>query len=204
VELPRGPHGLARELVAGSQRQRLVNALIAHVGEHGYAATSVADVVARAGVSRKTFYEHFRDKEDCFLAAYQIGKEALLARLVAAVADSPADADPAGQLRAAIHAYLDFFASESSFAASFMLEAAAAGPASVELRSGCRRDFIELTRAWYAAAHPDGAPPAAYAFAAAAGAADSLILDHIRDHGAASLLEIEPAVMHCYVALLGL
>jgi AcrR family transcriptional regulator len=189
--------------VAGSQRQRLVNALIAHVGEHGYAATSVADVVARAGVSRKTFYEHFRDKEDCFLAAYQIGKEALLGRLVTAVGETYGT-DPVAQLRAAIHAYLEFFAQETSFAASFMLEAAAAGPASVELRSECRRDFIELTRAWYAATHADREVPPTYAFAAAAGAADSLILDHIRDHGAATLLEIEPAVIHCYIALLGL
>jgi AcrR family transcriptional regulator len=160
-------------------------------------------VIARAGVSRKTFYEHFRDKQACVLAAYEIGKDALMASLVTAVSE-PASADPVGQLRAAIHAYLSFFAHESSFAAMFLLEAVAAGPAAAQLRNDCRQDFIGVTRAWYDATHGAEKRPPDHAFAAAVGAADSLILDHIRENGPATLLEIQPAVMHCYVALLGL
>src|SRR4051794_32391335 len=82
--LPRGPHGLAREVVAASQRGRLIDAIAHVVAEKGYARTTVADVIERAGVSRKTFYEHFRDKETCFLAAYDTGVEVLLATMRAA------------------------------------------------------------------------------------------------------------------------
>src|ERR1700691_3289722 len=68
--LPHGPHSLSRERVATDQRQRLTMALIAAIGERGYTATTVADIVARAGVSRKTFYQHFAGKQECFLTAY--------------------------------------------------------------------------------------------------------------------------------------
>jgi AcrR family transcriptional regulator len=56
--------------VISSQRDRLFEAMIAAVAEKGYGATTVADVIAGAGVSRATFYELFGDKEDCFIAAH--------------------------------------------------------------------------------------------------------------------------------------
>ena len=68
--LPRGPHALTREEVAASQQTRIMNAMIELIGEQGYAATTVAQVTAGAGVSRKAFYEHFANKEECFLATY--------------------------------------------------------------------------------------------------------------------------------------
>ena len=74
TQLPRGPHRLAREEVLASQRGRMLAAIAEAVAEKGYAATTVADVVGRAGVSRKTFYEHFADKEECFLAAWDAGR----------------------------------------------------------------------------------------------------------------------------------
>ena len=72
VRLPRGPHTLTRKQVRSSQRERLIAAMIALVGENGYASTTVAKVIARAGVSRKAFYEHFTNKEACFLVAYDV------------------------------------------------------------------------------------------------------------------------------------
>lgn len=68
--LPHGPHRLTREEVQASQRQRLLDAMLANVGERGYAATTVAHVTAAARVSRSAFYEQFADKRDAFLAAY--------------------------------------------------------------------------------------------------------------------------------------
>jgi AcrR family transcriptional regulator len=68
--LPRGRHGLPREAVADSQRIRILTAMIEVVAARGYADTRVVDVIGTAGVSRKTFYELFDSKEDCFLAAY--------------------------------------------------------------------------------------------------------------------------------------
>ncbi len=68
--LPPGRHSVPAEEVARQQRLRLMNGMLDAVGEQGYVATSVADVLARAGVSRRTFYEHFADKEACFLQAF--------------------------------------------------------------------------------------------------------------------------------------
>jgi AcrR family transcriptional regulator len=68
--LPRGRHKLSREQVATSQRTRLMHATIELVGERGYSATTVGDLVARAGISRKAFYEHYANKQECFLATY--------------------------------------------------------------------------------------------------------------------------------------
>ncbi len=56
--------------MATNQRQRLLEGMIDAVGAKGYAATTVSDVIKRAGVSRKAFYEHFANKEECFLATY--------------------------------------------------------------------------------------------------------------------------------------
>jgi AcrR family transcriptional regulator len=68
--LPHGPHGLGREAVARHQRARLYGGMAESVYQRGYGATSVAHVIALAGVSRRAFYEQFSNKEDCFLATY--------------------------------------------------------------------------------------------------------------------------------------
>jgi AcrR family transcriptional regulator len=69
--LPRGRHGLPRELVAENQRERLITGVIEAVAEHGYGATTIAQITAAAKLSRRTFYEHFANKEACFAAAYE-------------------------------------------------------------------------------------------------------------------------------------
>src|SRR5438105_1831196 len=89
TRLPSGRHGLTREAVVASQRSRLIDAMAQVVAERGYPATTVADVVERAGVSRRTFYEQFADKEACFLAAYDVGLTAVLGRIKEAVEGVP-------------------------------------------------------------------------------------------------------------------
>lgn len=69
--LPRHRHNLTREEVRRSQSARIINAAIELFGKHGYATTSVLDVVKQAGVSRKTFYELFETKEAVVVAAYR-------------------------------------------------------------------------------------------------------------------------------------
>ena len=69
--LPRGRHGLPRELVTRSQRERLLAAVVRATAAKGYEATTVADILDEAGVGRETFYELFDDKRDCVLAAHQ-------------------------------------------------------------------------------------------------------------------------------------
>jgi AcrR family transcriptional regulator len=68
--LPRGPHSLTREQVAANQRRRIQEGMIDTINEKGYTASTVSDVIKRAGVSRRAFYEHFANKDECFLATY--------------------------------------------------------------------------------------------------------------------------------------
>ena len=57
------------EVVAASQRLRLLEAISGLVAEHGYAAVTIGDIATRAGTAKRTFYDHFPDKLQCFLAA---------------------------------------------------------------------------------------------------------------------------------------
>ena len=87
--LPKGPHDLTRDQVQASQRERILDAILDAVGEHGYAATTVAHVTKAAGISRTTFYEQFRSKEDAFLTAYDAFGERFLADMTRVTATSP-------------------------------------------------------------------------------------------------------------------
>jgi AcrR family transcriptional regulator len=82
--LPPGRHGLPREFVAENQRERLLNGVVEAVAEHGYNATTIGAITAAAQISRRTFYEHFGDKEGCFLAAYEMIDEHVRASMLAA------------------------------------------------------------------------------------------------------------------------
>src|SRR5213076_3186323 len=107
-------HGVHAVDIASSQRARLLAAMATVVAEKGYAATTVADVVSAAGVSRSTFYELFASKEGCFLDAYNEGVEDLLLAVREAVREAPDDWR--AQLRAGIRAYLARLARTDHFA----------------------------------------------------------------------------------------
>src|SRR3954452_10779441 len=117
--LPRGPHNLARDDVLASQRVRMLEAMAEAVAVKGYAGTTVGDVVAGAGVSRKTFYEHFRDKEECFLSAFDSGVNALLGAIASA---EPDEGDGwLERLRTRVRAYLVTLAARPQFARAFLI-----------------------------------------------------------------------------------
>jgi AcrR family transcriptional regulator len=125
--LSAGRHSLTREVVLASQRGRVLDAMAQAVAEHGYGATTVAHVVALAGVSRKTFYEHFSDKEDCFLALYDTGIAYVLGRLAEAVGDETSDGDPRARVTAGLEAFLAVLAEEPAFSRAIIVEVHAAG-----------------------------------------------------------------------------
>jgi AcrR family transcriptional regulator len=70
--LPKGRGQGSPEQNALNQRARLQGAMVAAVARHGYAETTIAQLVSLAGVSRGTFYKHFADKEQCFLSTYDV------------------------------------------------------------------------------------------------------------------------------------
>jgi len=70
--LPHGPHRLDRTTVIRHQRMRIHGAMVEAVAEHGYWGTSVKQVIGLAGVSRRSFYEQFANKQDCFLETFDL------------------------------------------------------------------------------------------------------------------------------------
>jgi AcrR family transcriptional regulator len=70
-KLPRGPHALPQDVVIAHQRERLLDAATAAMAEQGYAELTVRDLIDRAGVSRRTFYQLFEGKDDCVFAAHE-------------------------------------------------------------------------------------------------------------------------------------
>lgn len=144
-QLPRGNHRLARDEVLASQRGRMLLAVAAAAAEKGFAATTVADVLSRAKVSRETFYEHFDNKKDCFLAAYDTGIQATLDSMAAAV-----DAAQSGGLEAlsaALTSYLDGLVENPDIARTFLIEIYAAGPDALPRRVAVHEQFIDAVHA---------------------------------------------------------
>ena len=142
--LPRGPHTLSRDEVAHSQRARMLAAVAEVVAERGYAAATIAEISRRAGVSPKTFYEHFQDKLDCYLAAYDEFAAVLLARIGAALdADAPWD----DFVDAAMTAYLGTLEREPEVARAFLVEIDAAGPIARTRRRTAYAQFAALLQA---------------------------------------------------------
>ncbi len=70
--LPHGPHRLARNEVILHQRRRIHGAMVEAIAQSGYERTSVKQVIGLAGVSRRSFYELFANKEECFLATFDL------------------------------------------------------------------------------------------------------------------------------------
>jgi AcrR family transcriptional regulator len=140
--LPRGRHRLTREEVVASQRGRLLLGMAEAVAEKGYIRTSVAEVLKRVHVSRETFYEHFADKEACFLAAFDKAGELLEAgvREAAGTPDLPA----MERFDRALTAYLDLMAREPALAKMFLTEIYAAGPAAADRRFEVQRRWVNL------------------------------------------------------------
>jgi AcrR family transcriptional regulator len=202
-ELPRGPHRLSRDVVLASQRGRLIEAMIGAVADKGYAGTTVADVVARAGVSRKTFYEQFVDREDCFLASYDACVDILLARLVAGV--GAADGTWTDRVRAGVRAYLDVLAAEPAAARTFLVEVLAAGPRALERRAAVHERFAALVCGLHAEARADHprlpeVPPEAVR--ALVGGMDQVVSDRVREGRGAGLRDLEDALTWFQLAIL--
>ena len=123
-----------------SQRNRIHQAMIEVVSERGYPETRVVDVIGVAGVSRKTFYELFDSKEDCFLAAYDVLLENLLGEATDAFESKPG-APWAERVAAALEALLEHLAGHPDEARFAIVEVLAAGPKALARRDAALRQF---------------------------------------------------------------
>ncbi len=127
--LPRGPQALPREQVAEHQRRRLHQAMVECVDERGYAATTISQLVARARVSRRSFYERYRNKDECLIGTYDeiVGRLGL--RMEAALGRAGTWPE---RLEAFLKTLFDAAADRPDAARLVCVEMAAAGPAGVQ------------------------------------------------------------------------
>jgi AcrR family transcriptional regulator len=142
--LPPGRHGLPRDFVVHNQRERLIAGLAEAVAEKGYGGTTIADITRHAAVSRRTFYEHFEGKDECFVAAFDTVTEQLRERVGEAFDGE--DEWPAAT-RAALDAMLTFLAAEPNLARLAMVEAMVAGPVVVERYDAAVQTFLPYLKA---------------------------------------------------------
>ena len=123
--LPGGHHGLSREQILDSQRERLLAAMAHEVAARGYRATTITEVGRFAKVSTRDFYSLYESKEQCFLAAFEVVGDHLREVISAAGA---AEADWPHQVIAAIRASLEFFSANPDLARLCLLESVSATP----------------------------------------------------------------------------
>jgi AcrR family transcriptional regulator len=115
-----------------TQRERLLTAMVRLVVRDGYASTTIAQVIAAAGVSRPTFYEYFSDRQDCFLVSLESVTERVIADVAGALQDAPGE--QAEQVT--IKTLVAWAASQPEQGRLLTSEAMAAGPRALEARDG--------------------------------------------------------------------
>ena len=137
--LPRGRHGLPRELVERSQRERLLAAVVRVTVAKGFESTTVADILGEAGVGRESFYELFDDKLACMLAAHKILADDLEKRVRAVyLGDGPWPE----RTRRSLAAILEWFAADPEAARFFLVELSTVGPA---FRATFKAEYARFT-----------------------------------------------------------
>ncbi len=137
--LPRGRHGLPRELVERSQRERLMAAVVKVTVAKGCESTTVGDILGEAGVGRESFYELFDDKLDCMMAAHKILLDDLEARVRATyIGDGPWPP----RVREGLATTLDWFAADPEASRFLLVEMSTVGPA---FRSIFKREYGRFT-----------------------------------------------------------
>jgi AcrR family transcriptional regulator len=187
-QLPPGRHGLSRDFVAANQRQRILDAVVDVVAFKGYVDMSVEDIVATAGVSRRTFYDNFKSKDEAFLQAYdEIGMEAI--RRVGAAYD--ASAIFADGVIACLRAFLEFGVAEPRYADMCIVEVLAAGPAAIERRNAVMKSLAELLHRG-AQTVPDGIRPPKLTAETVVGGIYEVIYSRILDGKTSELLSLLP------------
>jgi AcrR family transcriptional regulator len=187
-------NGLGRERVIDIQRARMLAAMFDVVFERGAANASVAHVVARSGVSRRTFYELFADREDCFLAAFD--------EAVAHASESVLDAyeTQSGwreRIRASLAALLQFLDDQPAMARLLVVEVLGAGPRALEHRTRVLEQVIVAMDRGRVEAKPGkpGKEPPPLAAEGVVGAVFSVIHTRILDERSEPLLGLTGALM---------
>jgi AcrR family transcriptional regulator len=196
VRLPPGRHGLPSDLVRANQRQRLLEAATAALAEQSYGRLTASRVTELAGVSSRTFYQHFEDLWACLLAAYETEAARLCEQIEAACAEID---DRRQRAEAGIAAALGFLSGEP--AASRLLSAEP--PPQVAALAGARRDLADRLGAMLRSVlEPGGATPLPGLERRLIGAAMALVSARSASGDPHRLRELEPELSELLLASL--
>lgn len=175
---------------ARSQRERLFGAMVATVYEKGYEQTTVADLLELAGVSRAAFYQHFSDKQDCFMATYRTIVEGALTMTL----DEYETDRPWGErLGAGFARLLELIAAEPAAAHFCLVDLYAAGPVAIEQSVDTRVRYEQLLRRALADSPPRADLPPAVT-RAIVGGAHKVLTSRVRRNLAEELPALAPAI----------
>jgi AcrR family transcriptional regulator len=141
VDLNFGSNGFVREGVTAIQRARLLAAMVDVAAEGGLTSATVGRVVAYAGVSRRTFYELFEDREACFLAAMDDAVAQVSHHIVPVYQSGKGWSE---RIRLALTAFLWFLESEPSMGKFLIVGSLGAGPNALERRSRALAQIITV------------------------------------------------------------
>jgi AcrR family transcriptional regulator len=183
--------------VIQNQRERMLAAVADVASAASYNEMSVEDIIVTAGVSRRTFYEHFKNKEDAFIAAYEEAAGRLLAAVRAGYESREGFPD---RVRAGIEMFLMLLAADPAFARMCIVEVMAAGPEAVQRRNEAMQAFAMMFEE-NARALLDEPPPSALTAETIVGGIYDVIYTRIQRGEIRQLPELAPdlaqsAVMH--------
>jgi AcrR family transcriptional regulator/DNA-binding MarR family transcriptional regulator len=133
--------GAGQERVSAIQRTRMLNAMVEVACERGAGRVSVAHIVARAGISRRTFYELFEDREDCFIAAFDYA----IARAADVVLPAyEGQVSWRERVRAGLTALLGFMDEEPGLGSLLVVDSLSAGARALERRAGLLATLVRV------------------------------------------------------------
>jgi AcrR family transcriptional regulator len=187
---------VSRSFIVHSQRERILDALALLSVEQGYANIKVDEIARRASVSLEAFYEHFTDKQDAFLVAYEIGHGKSLA-LVEQAHDSATDWP--SSVRAGITTLLEFLACEPAFAHMALVDALIATPRTAERANKGILGYGQLLAPGFEETSNREKPPEA-TIEAIAGGIFELCLTYTAQGHARELTELTPWVTYFALA----
>jgi AcrR family transcriptional regulator len=196
-KFPSGVRKLPSDLIRAIQRERLIVAMLNAAADLGYLETNVQDVIDRAGVSRPTFYEHFSNKEDCFLAAFDTSAERLRKKVDAAArkgGDVWRD-----RVRYSLEALLRFAIREPDTARTMVVEARAASATAVRRRVELMDEFARCLESQALELLPEGRSHTALTASGIVGGVESLLYSRLCKQKYDQLEALLPSLMYFVV-----
>jgi AcrR family transcriptional regulator len=194
ARLPSGRHGLPRRFVVKNQRERILDAVTRVVAREGYARATVGEVVFEARLSRRTFYEHFEDKETCFLAAY----DAAVGRVAAVVGEAyRGPEDWVERVQAALEAFVGLMVDEPELARVCLVEVVVVGPAALKRRERAVRMFADGIRDLGTRQAPDDVVVPPLAAELVVGGLSEIVRARVLQGRVDALFEEFPQMVYC-------